>query len=388
VIGTLDVGGAEMQLVELVTRLNRDRFDATVCCLATGGPLVERLARAGVRVRILDFRRFRNQGRYVTALPHALLRLWQMFRLMRETRPHIVHGVLLWAYILGAYVGRAARVPVVIASRRSLGLFKADKPHYLLLERAADRLTDLFIANSEAVRRDTLDREHIDPERVLVVHNGVDFGRFDHSAEPLTTAELGTRPRVIVVSNLIHYKGHEFFLRAWPRVVERFPQATALLVGEGVMRSHLQAIACELGIDGSVRFLGSRTDVPSLLATSDLYVHPSLQEGYSNAILEAMAAGRPVVATRVGGNLEAIADDETGILVPPADSTALAAAMLRVLEDAAYAAQLGSQAAAAVRRRFEIGHVVRAYENIYTRLAAGERLQYEPATEGISRCAV
>ena len=388
IIGTLDVGGAETQLVELVTRLDRRRFEATVCCLAAAGPLEQRLAAAGVPIHALDFRGVRNRGNYVTSLPHVFARLWRLFRLMRETSPDIVHGVLFWAYLLGAYVGTLARVPVVVASRRSLGLFKADKPHYLMLERWADRFTDVFIANSEAVRRDSIEREHLDPARVLVVRNGVDFSRFDHPAPPAAGSQLGSRPRVIVVSNLIHYKGHEYFLRAWPKVLDRFPGATALLVGEGVMASPLQAIARELGIEGSVRFLGSRQDVAALLAASDLYVHPSLQEGYSNAILEAMASGRPVVATRVGGNPEAIADGETGLLVAPADPAALATAMLRLLEQPAFAARLGESAAEVVRRRFQMDTVVREYEDIYTRLAAGERPLYEPAAGGTSRCAV
>jgi glycosyltransferase involved in cell wall biosynthesis len=388
VIGTLDVGGAETQLVELITRLDRGRFDPVLCCLATTGPLIQRLLSAGVRVHILGFRGFRNGGSWLGMLPHVVSTLWRFFRIMRSERPSIVHGVLFWAYVLGAFAGRAAGVPVVIASRRSLGLFKADKPHYLWLERRANRLTDLFIANSEAVRRDTLQRERIDPARVLVVHNGVDFSRFGQRTAPSDSTDLGTRPRVIVVSNLIHYKGHEFFLRAWARVVERFPEATALLVGEGVMRSSLDSMARELGIAASVKFLGRRTDVANLLAAADLYVHPSLQEGYSNAVLEAMAMARPVVATSVGGNTEAIADGETGLLVPPGDPSALTIAMLRLLEDPPYARELGRRAAVVVRERLDIGSVVHAYEDIYSRLAAGERLQYHPGTEGVTRCAV
>lgn len=384
IIGTLDIGGAETQLVELVTRLDRRRFEPTVCCLASAGPLAPRLEQAGVRVYALHLRAFRERGSYLRAMPHVCASVWRLFRALKSTRPHILHGVLFWAYVLGAFVGRAARVPTILASRRSLGLFKADKPAFLFLERLADRLTDLFIANSEAVREDTIARERIDPGRILVIHNGVDLGRFsvvndDLSREP--------RPHVVVVSNLIHYKGHEYFLRAWPRIVARYPNATASLVGEGPMRPALEQLSRELGIEGSIRFVGSRQDVTSFLSAADLYVHPSLQEGYSNAILEAMAAGLPVVATRVGGNAEAVLDGETGTLVPPADAEALADGVLRILEDPARAARFGARAADVIRRRFDISAVVSAHEALYAKLVAGESVRYAP-TEGVSRCAV
>jgi glycosyltransferase involved in cell wall biosynthesis len=325
---------------------------------------------------VLNLRRYGRGDGYVRTTVHLINSIWQLYGAIRRTRPQIVHGVLFWAYVLGTYAARAARVPVVVASRRSLGLFKAHKPVYLFLERLADRWTDLFVANSDAVRIDTIERENIDPERIVVVRNGIDLSRFTGD-EPVAAGDLGGRPRVIVVSNLIHYKGHEFFLRAWPAVRARFPSATALLVGDGPMREQLEMIARDLGIGESVRFLGTRQDVPALLARVDLCVHPSLQEGYSNAILEAMAAGCPVVATRVGGNVEAIVDGETGILVQSENADALAGGMLRLLSDPALAAELGSRAAAVIRRSFDIHAVVAAYENIYARLAAGESVRYD-----------
>jgi len=385
VIGTLDVGGAETQLVEAVTRLDRRRFSPVVCCLAAEGPLTSRLRESGIAVHALGFSGFVHNGRRLAALPRAAGLLRRLYRLVRDERPDIVHGVLFWAYVLAAFVGRAARVPVIVASRRSLGLYKADKPHYLLIERLADRFTDLFIANSEAVRLDTIARERIDPARILVVHNGVDFSRF---AETTRLAEDGRAPRVIVVSNLIHYKGHRFFLEAWTKVIARVPAARALLVGEGVMRDALQQQARDLGIEHSIEFLGRRDDVAPLLGTSDVYVHPSLQEGYSNAVLEAMASGCPIVATAVGGNVEAITDGETGLLVPPGDADSLATAMLRLLEHRDQAIRMGQQAAAVVRARHDICTVVQAYEAIYTRLVAGETLRYQGSEHGIGACAV
>ena len=158
-IGSLDVGGSETQLVELASRLNRDRFDVLVCAM-TGGPLEARLRTLGVRVYVLGFTGLRVGAWWkrplgLAAAARATLRLWTI---LRRERPDIVHGILISAYVLGTFVGRLAGVPYIVAGRRSLGLFKEDKHFYLFLEGLADRLTDLFIANSEAVRLDTLAR--------------------------------------------------------------------------------------------------------------------------------------------------------------------------------------------------------------------------------------
>jgi glycosyltransferase involved in cell wall biosynthesis len=376
VIGTLEVGGTETQLVELATRLDRRCFEPVVCCLAADGPLGPRLRASGIAVHPLGFPgfqslRFSNAGRFADA-SRLLVRLW---RLIRGERPAILHGMLFWAYVLGTFVGRAAGVPIVISSRRSLGLFKADKPHYLRLERIADRMTDLFIANSEAVRADTLAREPVNASDIIVIHNGLDLARFDAAPDAALAASLGIagRPCAIVVSNFIGYKGHEYLLRAWRDLLERFPSAVVMLVGDGVLRAEMERLVDELQIRHSVLFLGVRSDVPALLALADLYVHPSLQEGYSNALLEAMAAGKAVVATAVGGNVEAVSDGVNGLLVPPQDSIALEAAMSRLLADLPAARRMGELARRAVHETYEIGVMVKAYERVYTMLVDRKR---------------
>ena len=319
VIGTLDVGGTETQLVELAVRLDRRLFEPVVCCLSTTGPLAARLQATGIGVHALGFRGFRSaRFKYLISATGTWRLVSGLWMLIRRERPAILHGMLFWAYVLGTFVGRAGGVPIVIASRRSLGLFKAGNPHYLLLERIANRMTDLFIANSEAVRADTIAREHIRPSEIIVIRNGLDLARFESAPDPELAASLdvGGRPTAIVVSNFIYYKGHEYFLRAWREVLVKFPTAVAMLAGDGVRRAELERMADDLQIRHGLRFLGVRHDVPALLALADLYVHPSLEEGYSNALLEAMAAGKAVVATAVGGNVEAVSEGVTGLLVP------------------------------------------------------------------------
>jgi glycosyltransferase involved in cell wall biosynthesis len=167
------------------------------------------------------------------------------------------------------------------------------------------------------------------------------------------------------VGNLYPVKGHRYLLEAVPRILETCPSAVFLVAGRGTCEEALREQARSLGIDTRVRFLGLRQDVPFLLAIGDVFVLPSLSEGLSIAILEAMAAGKPVVTTRVGGNPEVVVDGETGLLVEPADAQALASAITRVLTRPTEARRLGLNGLARMKSRFTTGAMVRAYEAIY-----------------------
>ena len=367
VISTLDVGGTEGQLVHLARRLDRARFDVTVCCLGPAGPLVPALEEAGVSVVVIGLRRETVWRRPVD----ATRRLWRLLALARAWRPHIVHGLLFHGYVAGAAVGTLASAPVVVASRRSLGHPRSRTPHHRAIGWLANRLTTLVIANSEAVRAQVLRREGLSADRVAVVHNGIDTRAFEPPPEE-RVRELrrglvldGRWPIVGVVANLIGYKGLEYFLSAWATVVAKHQKAVALLVGDGPLRSSLEAQAGALGLGDTVRFLGHRPDVPALLGLMDLVVQPSLEEGFSNAILEAMGAGKPVVATAVGGTPEAVIDGVTGLLVPARDAVSLAGAMLDVVGSSSESQRLGEAAYRRAREQFEVDVMVRRYEQLY-----------------------
>ncbi len=237
-------------------------------------------------------------------------------------------------------------------------------------------MTDLVIANSEAVRQDVMQGEKLPAHRVMVIHNGIEVARYAQPADEGLRRSLGLRegaPVVGVVANFIPYKGYHFFLEGWTSVLLEFPEAVALLVGEGPLRKELEAQVEGMGLKPSVRFLGSRHDVPALLALMDLLVHPSLEEGFSNAILEAMPAGVPVVATPVGGNPETVVHGQTGFWVPPRGSKALAQAMLWLLEHPVEAAKFGEAGRRRVAARFDIDKMVREHEDLYMTLVR-ERL--------------
>jgi glycosyltransferase involved in cell wall biosynthesis len=228
-------------------------------------------------------------------------------------------------------------------------------------------MTDHLVANAQAVAADTLRDGVIAAERISVIRNGLPESAF----EPMHPASVVTpHPVVLCVANLFSYKGHRHLLDAIARLQARGTPCTLVLVGEGPERSALERQGEQLGID--VRFLGFRTDVGPLLARADVVALSSLQEGMSNAVMEAMAAGRPVVATDVGGTGELL--HGRGILVPPADPEALADGISRVVSDTALATELGRNARAWSRAQlsadFMVDQQIRIYRELVDRARA------------------
>ena len=378
VIGTLDIGGAERQLVELATHLD-PAFERAVCCLSAGGPLVADLERAGIPVFVVGLKGVRQErgwGR-VRAAFSIPVRLVAFVRHVRGFRPTVLHGILFHAYVLSAFTGALLGVPAVIASRRSLSNFKQSRRFYFALERLANRWTDAVIANSEAVRRDAIVREGLAEDAVSVVYNGFDWRAYDRPPDARLRESLapGGGPVALTLANLIPYKGHRYLLAAWRAICDALPMATLLLAGDGIARADLEAETRRLGLTDRVRFLGIRRDVPDLLAISDVLVHPSLEEGFCNALLEAMAAGKPVVATDVGGNAEAVAEGVTGRIVPARDASALAAAVLRVLRSDDRGLAMGAEGRRRVRERFGCETMVRQYETAYREVLARKGME-------------
>lgn len=372
VIGTLDIGGTERQLVRLATRLDRRRFRPVVCCLTSDGPLRAPLEAAGVPVEVVGFR-----GLTIFRHPVAVCRqLAQLTGAMRRHRPVIVHSFLFWAYILGTFAARAARVPFILTSRRGLDHAKARKPHYLALERLANRLTDLVVANSQAVAAHAVYAEGLPPSKVRVIYNGVDPAEFP----PRPPQTVGSVVQIGCLANLIAYKGHLDLVEAAATVCAARPAVRVLLAGEGPMRKAIATRIRSLGLESRVTLDGLVPDGPAWLRTLDAFVLPSREEGFPNALLEAMATGLPTVATDVGGVPEVLTDRVTGRLVPPQDPAALAAALNDLLADPGGAACLGAAARERVLARFTLDQTVAALEALYTSvLEKAEPLRGAPA---------
>jgi glycosyltransferase involved in cell wall biosynthesis len=357
-IGQLGLGGAEKQVVLLAQGLRARGVDARVLLMFKGGPRESGLRAAGVPVTHLGFVSSAAGPRMVPANAVAFVRL---VRHLRRTRPDILHAFLYHSYVTAAPAARLAGIRVLVAGRRSLGDFKRDRRVLLAVERLATRVTDLLVANAEAVAQDTWRHERVRPHKITTVYNGLP----DSAFEPAPPAALDSAaPVILCIANLKPDKGHRFLLDAVARLRDQDLACTLALVGDGPERRALEEQAAGLDID--VRFLGTRTDIEALLARAQVVALPSLHEGMSNAVMEAMAAGRPVVATDVGGTGELLRD--RGVLVPPSDGEALADGLGRVLRDPELAACLGSRARAWSLRHLHADAMVDRHVHIYREL--------------------
>jgi len=356
VLLTLEVGGAERLVVNVLRHLDPDRYVRSVCALQGGGPLQEELERLGVRVFLLR-KREGVDGPLILKLA----------RLLRRERVDLLHTHNSAPFFYGPLAAALARVPAVVHTQHSKLLPEQEK-----LRRASrwlGRGVRHFIGDAAEVSASLQADLGLPPHRVSTILNGVAVPRWDARPDPPPIrTRLGLEqagPILGCVARLAPVKDQATLLRAFRRVQEEWPAASLLLVGDGPERGNLERLAEELGIASHVRFLGERNDVGEVLAACDVFVLASLSEGLSLALLEAMAAGKPVVATAVGGNVEVVREGETGLLVPPAQPERLAAAIRQVLSQPAWAAQLGRAAHDHVAQHFSLTRMVAQYEAIY-----------------------
>jgi glycosyltransferase involved in cell wall biosynthesis len=367
-IGSLELGGTESQMTLLAEGLSRRGHKCAVMALDARGPLRVRLTALGIRVHDGGYKSVAGRRRRLLRLAGAAIQLWWLALL---TRPDVLQAYLPLTNFIGAAVGRLAFVPTVITCRRALGKHQEQHPRWKQLDRLANRLSSAITVNSRAVGLDTMERDCVAADKLALIPNGVEFSRFewDPRLRLRLRQELGLAPEtpaILVVSNLIHYKGHADLIDAIAQLASRDFPAHFLLVGQdrGIGPA-LAEQAAKLGVSSRVSFLGQRVDAACLMAAADGFVLPSHQEGFSNALLEAMAAGLPIVATDVGGNGEALEGGRFGALVPPRDPRALAGAIDAMLDAPERAAEAGRAAARAVRERYDPEAMVQAHLALY-----------------------
>jgi glycosyltransferase involved in cell wall biosynthesis len=365
-IGSLDVGGAEKQMVALADGLVKSDFECRVFVLNGHGKLRARLDAIGVHVS--SAWDGEDQKRRPWRTGAAQLRL---IGVAMRYKPDVIHAFLPLVTFMGAVAGRLSKIPLVITSRRALGTHQ--ERHQLLrpLDLMANAWSHRVTVNSRAVWNDVVRRDRIDSRKLVLIYNAVDPTPYD-SARPSREAirrKLGLKPEekvVISIANLIPYKGHSDLLHAMTLALREIPELRLLVVGEDRgIGFHLKRQACALGVGEAVRFLGQRGDIPELLAASDLSVLASDEEGFSNVILESMAAGLAVVATDVGGNGEAVVDGQTGWLVPPGNPSALSARILDLLRDPSRARQWGENGRRRVKELFAVEKMIEEHLRLY-----------------------
>lgn len=359
VIGNVAVGGAERHLLDLVHGLRQRQTSIRVIC-PRPGPLVEALAEQGVPIQYLEMVRPRPGDEY--GLDQAAVE--QLVAWFREWQPDVVHSHLYPAHLHASLAAVQAGVSAIVHTAHTLIM----RPGDVLLGRLSRAVT---IATSGAVL-DLLVGAGLPRTNVELIYNGIgpDHFRLDRRAIDRARAELdlGEGPVVGTVARLSPEKGVDVLLRALRDVVEVVPSVTAVFVGDGPEAAALRQLVADLGIAKQVRFLGTREDVSVLNHLFDVFVLPSREEACPMALLEAMAAGRAVVATRVGGSPELVEHGVDGLLVPPESPNALARAVVNLLADAAAREAFGNAARAKVVARFTRDRMVSATLACYRRL--------------------
>ncbi len=340
--------GGERQVLLLMRELHRLGI-AQALAAPAGSPLAEFAAGAGFRLTPL----------HPTATLHPV-NLLRLLRALPGSGPPILHAHTSPALTLASAVRRLRPVSAVLYTRRTAFLVRPSRKYHTAAE--------IYVAVSEAAERRLRDAGTPD-QRIRRIPDAVDLNHVRVSGRPPSRASAASRsPTVVTVGHLSPEKGHRVLVEGWPTVLARVPGARLWIAGAGPERGELETLVQRLSLAASVRLLGFCEDVGDLLAGADVFVMPSLEEGLGTAVLEAMAMGLPVVASRTGGLPEVVGDGITGVLVPPGEPLPLADAVVRLLQDREASARMGAAGRRRAAAQFSAEGMATGYLGLYREL--------------------
>jgi L-malate glycosyltransferase len=357
VISQLQVGGAQTYLTRIAPRIRQHGVDMEICALERVGSMVVEFERAGVAVHGTPY-----ESRVSHSNSLTLLRTVDSIRrIVRRGRFDIVHTYLFWSDILGVSGAWLARCPRIIVGRRSLHVGIHDSTVlFHALEQVTNKLADEVIANSQAVLRDNVAHERFLPSKRTVIYNGIDVSLYEPVAR-----KLSGPLRLVTVGALAPLKGQSNAIQAMRLVTDAGLDARLVFVGSGPDEAQLRRLSKEIGVAELITFAGEHTDPRAFLSSAEIFLLPSRQEGFSNAILEAMASGLPVIATDVGGNAEAVVHGHGGLIVEPEKPEALAAAITEMNRERDDLEAMGRFNRRLVVERFSLDASARNLADVY-----------------------
>lgn len=352
-------GGAEEHILTLLHGLDRTRFRASLVCTPEVAEKVRPDVPDDVDVVPLRLRKPRDVGAAIA-----------LARFLRSRRFDVLHSHLFYSSLFASPIGRVCRVPLIVETPHVREHWRRGWKASYLIDRLAGRFVHQYIAVSEANRRYLVQEKGLPARKIVVIHNGVHLARFTpaHRAPAGLRERLGFGahdPVLLVVGRLEPQKGHAVLLDAMPAIFREFPATRLVCVGEGALRAELEAKADEVSFRDAVRFVGRQPNVEDWLALADVVVLPSFYEGLPLAAIEALAAGRAMVATAVDGTPEVVVDGATGLTVPPGNPVRLARAICRLLGDPLLRQKLGSAGREWVLERFDQAQQIHRTEALY-----------------------
>lgn len=359
-------GGMKNHLIDLVRRTDKTRFDVTVAC-PPNSQLWDSLYEMNIKLIPIPL-----VGEISPAKDYAAIRI--LIKHLHNTKTSILHAHSSKGALVGRLAAVVARTPVVIFTAHN-SIFYEEWPGwkkrlFASVEKFLARFTDRIITVSDALKQEIMEMEGLPSKQITTIYNGIEVDKFTGKSDPLhirksmNIPELG--PVVGTIARLAPQKGISFFLKAASLLKEY--QVNFVIIGDGPLEESLKQEAVDLGLQGRVTFTGRREDISDILSTLDIFVLPSVTEGLPLTILEAMAAGKPIVATRVGGIPEVIVDGKTGIIVPPKDPEAMAVALASLLGGREKMAKIGLAGQKLVKDKFTIDTMVERTMNLYSQL--------------------
>ena len=351
------IGGSEGQAIQLIRNLDRSRFEVYVACFDREGPLLDQLPSDLRAVEDFPLKSFADPGTIRQAI--------RFIAFLRKNRIQVVQTFDFYTNIFGIPLAKLARVPIVIGSRRDYSVKRTKGQR--IAERVSLRLALKVVTNAEAIKQRLIDERWLPEDRVHVIYNGLDLCRFSLQV-PRDASCRSPVSTFGVIANLRQEKGHLTFVCAAQYVAQVHPEARFVLLGDGVMRSHIHDAVRKAGLTEQFEFLGAVKNVPLILQSIDVVVSPSDTEGLPNAVLEAMAAGKPVVATDTGGTRELVSEGVTGYLVPIGNARMMANRMSDLYLSPATQESMGVEARRKVEESFTVEQIARQFGRLYSEL--------------------
>jgi len=374
IVDNLNYGRMQRVAMNLCLKVDPSQFKMMLCCLEEFGPNAEELREGGVPLFLV-----KKSAGIDYFLPFRLRKLF-----LKE-RVNIIHTHNVNPFFYGVIAAQFTGGIKAVQTDHSRGFFPVSKKE-MMSERVLSWFTNKIVAVSEAVKADLVTYEHIDHKKIEVIYNGIDSSRYNVKVdEAKKRGELGIEKNDKVIGlgvRLSEQKGICYLIEALDLIVKSHPDVKLLIIGDGELRIELQRMSEQLGLTDKVIFTGFRTDIPELLKVIDIYVLPSLLEGHPLVLLEAMAAGKPIVATEINGNRETVIHGHTGFLVPPRDTPKLADALCRLLADDTLRHDMGLKGQKRFQERFTLDQTIPKYQRIYETIMDTDLHKLSGATEG------
>lgn len=356
----------------LVSNMNKERFDVSVCCLVSGGIFAEQLKSAGIEVTILNARSEVSLSAIFSNVPQII----KLVYLLRSKKIDILHTHEFFPGTLGRIAAIIARVPAIVLMLHNIDYWK--KWHHRLVDRILARFTDRIVANSRAVKNDVCIKSGIPEGKFVVIHNGIDLKRFSYATNGNGLKhELGIKNGGYVIGTVGRWakqKGYQYLIEA-SRIVRSVRKDVRFVIVGGDAHHPSESIKDELfrlndnlNEEDRVIFTGYRPDIPELISIFDIFVFPSLWEGFGLAMAEAMAMGKPIIASKIGPIAEIVKHRQTGLLVPCGDAQAIANAVIELIENKEMAEAVGESGRKHAETFFSVGGMTKKYEELYQSL--------------------